>query len=130
MGLLSRQKAQQKHLSAQSKKVHNSDTVITPPHIWSALHKWCMVSTERFSDPPEFDSTFNTYFSTCNRGQVFGAHTDALSVHYNGFSFRHPPHDDEIMFRLLRHAVQERKEKEKKSLCGPEAACIKKRSLT
>eukprot|EP00983_Pelagomonas_calceolata_P011754 378357-Pelagomonas_calceolata.AAC.1 len=31
MGLLSRQKAQQKHLSAKSKKVYNSDTLITPP---------------------------------------------------------------------------------------------------
>eukprot|EP00983_Pelagomonas_calceolata_P036916 1134928-Pelagomonas_calceolata.AAC.1 len=46
MGLLSRQKAQQKHLSAKSKNVHNSNTLITPPHIQSALHKWCMVSTE------------------------------------------------------------------------------------
>eukprot|EP00983_Pelagomonas_calceolata_P033349 1044102-Pelagomonas_calceolata.AAC.1 len=69
MGLLSRQKAQQKHLSDQSKKVHNSNTLITPPHFRSALLRWCMVSTERFSNPFEFDGTFNTYFSTSNRDQ-------------------------------------------------------------
>eukprot|EP00983_Pelagomonas_calceolata_P034343 1075861-Pelagomonas_calceolata.AAC.1 len=46
VGLLSRQKAQQKHLSAKSKKVYNSNTLITPPHIRLALHRWCMVSTE------------------------------------------------------------------------------------
>eukprot|EP00983_Pelagomonas_calceolata_P018884 593828-Pelagomonas_calceolata.AAC.1 len=79
MGQLSRQKAQQKHLSAQSKKVHTSNTLITPPRIRSALHKWCMVSTERFFNPLEFDDIINTYFSTSNRDQVFGAHTDALS---------------------------------------------------
>eukprot|EP00983_Pelagomonas_calceolata_P002014 67373-Pelagomonas_calceolata.AAC.2 len=48
MGLLSRQKAQQKQLSAKSKKAHNA--LITPPHIRSALRKWCMASTERFSN--------------------------------------------------------------------------------
>eukprot|EP00983_Pelagomonas_calceolata_P038833 1136937-Pelagomonas_calceolata.AAC.3 len=64
-----------------------------------------MVSTERFSNPLEFDDTYNTYFCTNGRDQAFGAHTNALSAHYNGFSFCHPPHDDEIMFRLLRHAV-------------------------
>eukprot|EP00983_Pelagomonas_calceolata_P017866 560426-Pelagomonas_calceolata.AAC.1 len=105
MGLLSRQKAQQNNLPAKSKKLHNSNTLITPPHIRSALHKWCIVSTERLSNPLEFDDTYNTYFSTNCRDQVFGAHTDALSVHYNGFSFCHPPRDDEQMFRLLRHAV-------------------------
>eukprot|EP00983_Pelagomonas_calceolata_P014717 467400-Pelagomonas_calceolata.AAC.1 len=45
MGLLSRQKAQQKDLSAKSKKLHNSNTLITPPHIRSALHKRCIVMT-------------------------------------------------------------------------------------
>eukprot|EP00983_Pelagomonas_calceolata_P019924 629472-Pelagomonas_calceolata.AAC.1 len=79
MGLLSRQKAKQKHISAKSKKVYNSKAIITPPHIRLALHKWCMVLSERFSNPLEFDGTFNTYFSTSNRDQVFGAHTDALS---------------------------------------------------
>eukprot|EP00983_Pelagomonas_calceolata_P127365 1161395-Pelagomonas_calceolata.AAC.5 len=105
MGLFSRQKTQQKDLSAQSKKLHTSNMLITPPHIRSALHEWCMVSTERYSNPLEFDVTYNTYFNTNCRDQVFGAHTDALSVCYNGFSFCHPPHDDEIKFRLLRHAV-------------------------
>eukprot|EP00983_Pelagomonas_calceolata_P037908 1136589-Pelagomonas_calceolata.AAC.2 len=33
MGLLARQKAQQKQLSAKSKKVHNSNALIIPPHI-------------------------------------------------------------------------------------------------
>eukprot|EP00983_Pelagomonas_calceolata_P013215 422148-Pelagomonas_calceolata.AAC.1 len=33
MGLLSHQKAQQKHLSAKSKKAYNSNKLITPPHI-------------------------------------------------------------------------------------------------
>eukprot|EP00983_Pelagomonas_calceolata_P015121 480968-Pelagomonas_calceolata.AAC.1 len=69
MGLLSRQKAQQKDLSAKSKTLHNSITLITPPRIWSALHKWCMDSTERFSNPLEFDGIFNTYYSTSNRDQ-------------------------------------------------------------
>eukprot|EP00983_Pelagomonas_calceolata_P026950 847017-Pelagomonas_calceolata.AAC.1 len=46
MGLLSSQKAQQKQLSTNSKKVHDSNALITPPNIQSALHKWCMVSTE------------------------------------------------------------------------------------
>mmetsp|Transcript_1067 Transcript_1067/g.2389 ORF Transcript_1067/g.2389 Transcript_1067/m.2389 type:complete len:233 (-) Transcript_1067:691-1389(-) len=105
MGLLSRQKSQQKHISAKSKKVYNSNVLITPPHIRSAPHKWCIVSTERFTDPLDFDGILNTYFSTSNRDQVFGAHSDALSVCYNGFSFCHHPHDDEIMIRLLRHAV-------------------------
>eukprot|EP00983_Pelagomonas_calceolata_P012059 386794-Pelagomonas_calceolata.AAC.1 len=63
-----------------------------------------MVSTERFSSPLEFDGIVNTYFSTSDRDQVFRAHTDALSVCYNGFSFCHPPHDDEVMPKLLRHA--------------------------
>eukprot|EP00983_Pelagomonas_calceolata_P032919 1031071-Pelagomonas_calceolata.AAC.1 len=31
MGLLSRQKAQQKQLSAKSKKAHNSNALMTPP---------------------------------------------------------------------------------------------------
>jgi hypothetical protein len=105
MGLLSRQKAQQKNLLAQSKKVFNSNMFITPSHIRSALHKWCMVSAERFSSPLGFENTYNTYFSTNYRDQVFGAHKDALSVRYTGFSFCHPPHDDEMMFKLLRHAV-------------------------
>eukprot|EP00983_Pelagomonas_calceolata_P024011 755751-Pelagomonas_calceolata.AAC.1 len=69
MGLLSRQKAQQKNLSAKSKKVYNSNALITPPHIRSALHEWCMVSTERFSNPIEFDNTYNAYFSTNCRDQ-------------------------------------------------------------
>eukprot|EP00983_Pelagomonas_calceolata_P121519 1160807-Pelagomonas_calceolata.AAC.4 len=43
MGLLSRQRAQQKYISAKSRKVYNSNALITPPHIRSALHKWCMV---------------------------------------------------------------------------------------
>eukprot|EP00983_Pelagomonas_calceolata_P021023 660586-Pelagomonas_calceolata.AAC.1 len=68
-GLLSRQKAQQKHLFAKSKKVYNSNTLITPTHIQLALHRWCMVSTEKFSDPLEFDSNFNNYFSTSCRDQ-------------------------------------------------------------
>eukprot|EP00983_Pelagomonas_calceolata_P021620 677659-Pelagomonas_calceolata.AAC.1 len=79
MGLLSRQKAQQKDLSAKSKRLHNSNMLITPPHIQSAIHKWCMVSIERCSNPLEFDDTYNTYFSTNCWDQVFGAHTDALS---------------------------------------------------
>eukprot|EP00983_Pelagomonas_calceolata_P025593 803564-Pelagomonas_calceolata.AAC.3 len=33
IGLLSRQKAQQQDLSAKSSKLHNSNTLITPPHI-------------------------------------------------------------------------------------------------
>eukprot|EP00983_Pelagomonas_calceolata_P025145 790730-Pelagomonas_calceolata.AAC.1 len=69
MGLLSRQKTQQKHLSAKSKKVYNSNTLIIPPHNRLALHRWCMVSTERFSNPLEFDGNFNTYFSTSCRDQ-------------------------------------------------------------
>eukprot|EP00983_Pelagomonas_calceolata_P015812 501244-Pelagomonas_calceolata.AAC.1 len=69
MGLLSSQKAQQKHISAQSKKIHNSNMLITPPHIRSALHKWYMASTESFSNPLKFDGTFNTYFSTSNPDQ-------------------------------------------------------------
>eukprot|EP00983_Pelagomonas_calceolata_P015939 505436-Pelagomonas_calceolata.AAC.1 len=69
MGLLSRQESQQKHISAKSKKVYNSNALTTPPHIRSALHKWCIVSTERFSDPLEYDGIFNTYFSTSNRDQ-------------------------------------------------------------
>eukprot|EP00983_Pelagomonas_calceolata_P120643 1160726-Pelagomonas_calceolata.AAC.9 len=105
MGLLSRQEAQEKQLSAKSRKAHNSNALITPPHIQSALRKWCMVSTERFSNPLEFDCTHNTYFSTSCRDLVFGAHTDAFSIRYCGYSFCHPPHDDEIMFQLLRHAV-------------------------
>eukprot|EP00983_Pelagomonas_calceolata_P022185 697532-Pelagomonas_calceolata.AAC.1 len=32
MGQLSRQKDQQKHISAKSKKVYNSNALITPPH--------------------------------------------------------------------------------------------------
>eukprot|EP00983_Pelagomonas_calceolata_P054228 1143620-Pelagomonas_calceolata.AAC.2 len=39
MGLLSRQKAQQKYLSAKSKKLYNYNTLITLSHIRSALHK-------------------------------------------------------------------------------------------
>eukprot|EP00983_Pelagomonas_calceolata_P023389 736764-Pelagomonas_calceolata.AAC.1 len=48
MGLLSRQKSQEKQLSTKSKNAHNSNALITPPHIRSALLKWCMVSKERF----------------------------------------------------------------------------------
>eukprot|EP00983_Pelagomonas_calceolata_P095236 1157984-Pelagomonas_calceolata.AAC.1 len=60
MGPLSRQKAQQKQFSAKSdrEKAYNSNALITPPHIRSALHERCMVSTERFSNPLEFDSTY------------------------------------------------------------------------
>eukprot|EP00983_Pelagomonas_calceolata_P101882 1158746-Pelagomonas_calceolata.AAC.8 len=47
MGLISCQMVQQKQLSAQGIKAHNSNALITPPHIRSALHKWCMVSTEK-----------------------------------------------------------------------------------
>eukprot|EP00983_Pelagomonas_calceolata_P038941 1136981-Pelagomonas_calceolata.AAC.2 len=64
MGLLSRLETQQKYLSAKSKKLHNSNMLITPPHTRSALHKWCMVSAERVSNPLEFDDTYNTHFST------------------------------------------------------------------
>eukprot|EP00983_Pelagomonas_calceolata_P030142 944422-Pelagomonas_calceolata.AAC.1 len=60
MGLLSRQKAQEKQLSAKSKKAHNFNALITPPCIRSALRKWCMVSTERFFNPLKFDCTSGT----------------------------------------------------------------------
>eukprot|EP00983_Pelagomonas_calceolata_P016737 526842-Pelagomonas_calceolata.AAC.1 len=46
MGLLSRQKAQEKQLSTKSIEAHNSNILITPPHIRSALRKWCMASKE------------------------------------------------------------------------------------
>eukprot|EP00983_Pelagomonas_calceolata_P067305 1149427-Pelagomonas_calceolata.AAC.1 len=58
-----------------------------------------------FSDPLEFACAYNTYFSTSHRDQVFGACTDALSVRYCGYSFCHPPHNDETRFQLLCHAV-------------------------
>eukprot|EP00983_Pelagomonas_calceolata_P015752 499668-Pelagomonas_calceolata.AAC.1 len=61
--------AQQKDLSAKSKKLHTFNILITPPHIRSAQHTWCMVSTERYSNPLEFDVTYNTYFSTNCRDQ-------------------------------------------------------------
>mmetsp|Transcript_18236 Transcript_18236/g.47599 ORF Transcript_18236/g.47599 Transcript_18236/m.47599 type:complete len:88 (+) Transcript_18236:58-321(+) len=64
-----------------------------------------MVSKERFSNPLEFDCTYETYFSTSSRDQVFGTCTDAFSLRYCGYSFCHPPYDGEIMFQLLRHAV-------------------------
>ena len=79
--------------------------LITPLCICSALQKWCMVSVERYSSPLHFENTYNTYFSTNFHDQVFGAHTDALSVRYTGFSFCYPPHDDEVMFKLMRRAV-------------------------
>eukprot|EP00983_Pelagomonas_calceolata_P013775 441272-Pelagomonas_calceolata.AAC.1 len=65
MGLLSRQKAQENQFSAQSK----SNALITPPLIRSALRKRCMVSTERFSNPLEFDCTYETYFSASSQDQ-------------------------------------------------------------
>eukprot|EP00983_Pelagomonas_calceolata_P005897 195070-Pelagomonas_calceolata.AAC.1 len=105
MGLLSRQKAQQKNLLANSKKTFNSNMLFTSSCIRSALQKWCMVWVERYSSPLDFENTYNTYFSTNCQDQIFGAHRDALSVRYTGFSFCHPPHDDEEMFKLMRHAV-------------------------
>eukprot|EP00983_Pelagomonas_calceolata_P042492 1138527-Pelagomonas_calceolata.AAC.1 len=93
MGLLYRQKAQQRDLSAKSKELHNFNTLIAPPHIRSVLQKWCMVSTERFSNTLEFDGTYNNYFSTNCHDHIFGVCTDAFSVRYCGFSFCHPPHE-------------------------------------
>eukprot|EP00983_Pelagomonas_calceolata_P037909 1136589-Pelagomonas_calceolata.AAC.3 len=60
---------------------------------------------ERFSDPFKFYGTYKTYFNTSHRDQVFGACTEALSVRYCGYSFCHPPYDNDIVFQLLRHAV-------------------------
>eukprot|EP00983_Pelagomonas_calceolata_P005659 186020-Pelagomonas_calceolata.AAC.2 len=77
MGLLSCQMAQEMQLSAKSKKAHNSNALITPPHNRSALRKWYMVSMERFSNPLEFDCNPNTYFSTSHNDKVFGACIDA-----------------------------------------------------
>eukprot|EP00983_Pelagomonas_calceolata_P087709 1157015-Pelagomonas_calceolata.AAC.2 len=59
-GLSSCQKAQKMQFSAQGRKVNNSIALTTPPHIRSALHTWRMVSTERFSNPLEYDRTYKT----------------------------------------------------------------------
>eukprot|EP00200_Dunaliella_tertiolecta_P001716 CAMPEP_0202342746 /NCGR_PEP_ID=MMETSP1126-20121109/3179_1 /ASSEMBLY_ACC=CAM_ASM_000457 /TAXON_ID=3047 /ORGANISM="Dunaliella tertiolecta, Strain CCMP1320" /LENGTH=317 /DNA_ID=CAMNT_0048933747 /DNA_START=196 /DNA_END=1149 /DNA_ORIENTATION=- len=106
MGLLQRLKSKEKHLLANSKKAYNSNSMpITPSHIRLALKKCCMVSTERYSNPLDFDPSYKIYFSANPRDQVFGACTDALSVRYFGYCFCHPPHDDEIMLQFLRHAL-------------------------
>eukprot|EP00983_Pelagomonas_calceolata_P050191 1141846-Pelagomonas_calceolata.AAC.1 len=64
-----------------------------------------MVSTDSYSNPLDFDPSYKNYFSANNHDQVFGACTDALSVRFSGYSFFHPPHDDEIILQLLRHAL-------------------------
>ena len=101
MGLLQRQKAPQ----TLDKKAIISNTLITPSHIRQALQKWGMVTTERFSSPLEFDPAHNSYYSREPWDKVFGSQHDAFAVQLCGHSFCHPPHDDEIMFQLLRHAV-------------------------
>eukprot|EP00983_Pelagomonas_calceolata_P079996 1154950-Pelagomonas_calceolata.AAC.1 len=86
MGLLQRLKAENKHLLAKSKTFYTYNMPITPSHIRSAIQMCCMVSTERYSNPLDFDPSKNC-LSAKPRDQVFGACTDALSVCYSGYSF-------------------------------------------
>eukprot|EP00983_Pelagomonas_calceolata_P027533 864752-Pelagomonas_calceolata.AAC.1 len=68
MGLLQQQKVQNKHLFAKSKHVNNS-TLITASHVRSALQTWCMVSTERYSNPLDFDPSYKNYLTANPRDQ-------------------------------------------------------------
>jgi len=57
------------------------------------------------ASPLDHDPNYLHYWSEHPRDRVFGAITNALSSKFSGFSLCHPVYDDQIMHRVLRHAI-------------------------
>ena len=77
----------------------------TPPAIYSLFQNMLQTTKERFASPLNYNTKMAEYWSCHERDQLFGAHHDAYSCHWTGYSVANPEYEPKDMDKAVAWAV-------------------------
>ena len=77
----------------------------TPPAIYSLFQNMLQATKERFASPLNYNTKMAEYWSCHERDQLFGAHHDAYSCHWTGYSVANPEYEPKDMDKAVAWAV-------------------------
>ena len=77
----------------------------TPSAIYSLFQNMLQTTKERFASPLNYNTKMAEYWSCHERDQLFGAHHDAYSCHWTGYSVANPEYEPKDMEKAVAWAV-------------------------